>query len=1004
MRSGILLVFAAALAASGCREPAPSPDANDGGLRPHPADAAPMGSDAGASADRAAGAALAWVERFREDTGLAPDAEQVLYRYPRTLSPGAALRDYAGGRDIPIDAPVELFWFDPAPLVRFGHVTHLLLVDPAGAVQTMVELQGWPVVEGGTLWGRDVLDIPAADVVLDPAGTREPGYEPRPDITRDHAASAPEGELLTAAAGSTLAGAGECVPRRHVLLVRGPPGSAQASMDEESASVREVMGLPGLGVTRFAEYEIASAPPAERKRRLRERIDLLLGQLQCCDEVILFYIGHGQPSPGHPRFNGAWILSDVPGEGGADPADLYEGAALGEQLRLAINGGRGCKFLVFSDSCFSAGFTEGMMSRLGHVGDRYALSHGTVDIGHAAQADEPAYAAFVGVALLRALASAAMGRDEPLAFYSLRTLFHGAIRGLTVYHVPPYPFIDRPKNQAGVTTAWGRNPDACCPRCGDGNVDPGEQCDPPGSRCDDGDACTGGDRCTAECRCLGDPMGCDGPPPCHSSAGAYCDAGGCVYPSITPGAACEADGDACTTGTCDAGGRCVEGASQCCSTDAECADGNPCTSDRCQDRRCAHEALPQGSACDDGDGCTIGDTCDSSAHCRAGSPRDCNDGNSCTSDACAGGACIHQPENGAPCDDGDACTRVDACVGGQCVGSSPVSCAPPASACQLPGRCSPATGQCIYPAAPDGTACSDADACTTGDQCAGGICRGSGAACPTAGRCQQGGGCDGATGQCVPVTAVPDGTACDDADGCTMGDVCSGGQCAGTRSQCCVDAECADRWVCTTNTCDGATHTCEAPVITIPAGSGGAITYPDGAPGNLPGTFMPDRAEILLTDDTLEHSVIMQSGTSLPQTADPAADWQAAGIWLVLFDPAHPAPGSNQLPTGFAHDAFRGANRVLATAVSTSLPAGWQVQGWSWDERAGWVGFNQGLTVAVTGNRATLTVPSSALAWDPCAARFKIVVAYRPVGANPVLRFITAAGSDPLGDPIGLGQ
>ncbi len=64
--------------------------------------------------------------------------------------------------------------------------------------------------------------------------------------------------------------------------------------------------------------------------------------------------------------------------------------------------------------------------------------------------------------------------------------------------------------------------------------------------------------------------------------------------------------------------------------------------------------------CDDGNPCTLGDTCASDCgSCVGGEQRDCDDGNGCTVDTCDPQlGCVHAPVN---CDDGNACT-VDACV------------------------------------------------------------------------------------------------------------------------------------------------------------------------------------------------------------------------------------------------------------------------------------------------------------------------------------------------------
>jgi hypothetical protein len=103
-----------------------------------------------------------------------------------------------------------------------------------------------------------------------------------------------------------------------------------------------------------------------------------------------------------------------------------------------------------------------------------------------------------------------------------------------------------------------------------------------------------------------------------------------------------------------------------CGTAAECADGNPCTTDTCGTSGvCENVAI---------DGCV---PCAATA--------DCDDGNPCTVDACgAGGTCTNGAGNdGAACDDGIPCTA-DTCSAGACVG---VEGCPPGSSCDPTGVC-----------------------------------------------------------------------------------------------------------------------------------------------------------------------------------------------------------------------------------------------------------------------------------------------------------------------------
>src|SRR5262249_60549078 len=89
---------------------------------------------------------------------------------------------------------------------------------------------------------------------------------------------------------------------------------------------------------------------------------------------------------------------------------------------------------------------------------------------------------------------------------------------------------------------------------------------------------------------------------------------------------------------------------------------------------------PDGIACDDGQFCTVNDTCRRGV-CR-GTLRDC----SALADQCNGGVCNEATEQcerapkreGTLCDDGDACTRTDTCPAGARAGAGPVQGLPPA--------------------------------------------------------------------------------------------------------------------------------------------------------------------------------------------------------------------------------------------------------------------------------------------------------------------------------------
>jgi|GEM_PF-1997940 len=190
---------------------------------------------------------------------------------------------------------------------------------------------------------------------------------------------------------------------------------------------------------------------------------------------------------------------------------------------------------------------------------------------------------------------------------------------------------------------------------------------------------------------------------------ALCESGSCAVGNKANDTVCE-DGDGCTSGDVCLDGQCTSG------SPVDCDDQNPCTDDKCDpgSGTCANVDVTDGTACgsgqicskgqcvsadacsteadgakcEDGDPCTVDDTC-KTGKCTAGSTKACDDGNACTTDTCkSGSGCFSEPvADGGKCDDGDSCTTKDECLKGQCVGSG---CSK--NACG-DGKCSAADGE-----------------------------------------------------------------------------------------------------------------------------------------------------------------------------------------------------------------------------------------------------------------------------------------------------------------------
>jgi hypothetical protein len=168
---------------------------------------------------------------------------------------------------------------------------------------------------------------------------------------------------------------------------------------------------------------------------------------------------------------------------------------------------------------------------------------------------------------------------------------------------------------------------------------------PNGTACNDGNACTTDETCQANVCQRKTTVTCAAPDQCHTEGTCNPSTGICQYPTKADGAACE-DGDACTLAdTCQAG-ACKGG------TPVVCAAGDQChAAGTCDPKTgvCSNPNQPDGTTCDDGSVCTVGDVCNAGA-CTGGSPLSCDDGLACTVDTCdAKAGCVHTGECPRPC-------------------------------------------------------------------------------------------------------------------------------------------------------------------------------------------------------------------------------------------------------------------------------------------------------------------------------------------------------------------
>ncbi len=376
--------------------------------------------------------------------------------------------------------------------------------------------------------------------------------------------------------------------------------------------------------------------------------------------------------------------------------------------------------------------------------------------------------------------------------------------------------------------------------CGNGVVDAPEQCDEGAANGQPGSCCSA--TCTfvaATTTCRAAAGTCDVAELCTGTSGT-CPADA----QAMNGTTCS-DGDACTTtDTCQAG-LCAGGAPVTCTALDQCHDVGVCSP---ATGVCSNPPKAPGSPCNDADLCTVGDACQAGA-CTPGVPRTCVAMDQChVAGVCvpATGLCTNPAKmNGTTCDDGDACTMTDTCQAGACTGGNPKQCVA-LDACHDVGVCDPLDGLCSDPLKADGSPCSDGDGCTTSDSCQNGTCSaGTPVVCQPLDGCHVAGLCDPATGLCTN-PAKGDGAGCDDSNACTRTDTCQAGACVGSNPVVCAAAECREPGLCQPDAgtcvsvpkgdgsaCDGGT--CLAGSCQQMSGTGGGAGGAGGAGGNATG-------------------------------------------------------------------------------------------------------------------------------------------------------------------------
>lgn len=376
----------------------------------------------------------------------------------------------------------------------------------------------------------------------------------------------------------------------------------------------------------------------------------------------------------------------------------------------------------------------------------------------------------------------------------------------------------------------------------------------------------------SECESKPDPKACDEEFECKIGKcdPAKADGGSpCTYESAPDGTPCDGDNQCkkfeCSAGSCVEKGAVTVGSCQicdpnkgifdkpdCCSADAQCDDGNPCTADKCEANTCKNDPVANGTLINELADCQQvvckNGKQNTEVKPEPGAPPACNkweckknvstnkweyvphpmsDGPnvSCPSDQycapkeCKAGACQAVPndcvdKNANDCIETTCDETYDACVG-----LNKPNCCTADTDCNLPDNvdkacvsatCDPSTKTCKVEFKDPGASCPTDD---PANKCVTGACDGSGhceekviVAAPDTNPCTKD-YCDPVTGNTVHPVDL--GGSCDDGNPCTVDDHCNAaGTCVAGAPYSCAppDDACLDSAVCEVK--DGGAH-CE---------------------------------------------------------------------------------------------------------------------------------------------------------------------------------------------------
>lgn len=329
--------------------------------------------------------------------------------------------------------------------------------------------------------------------------------------------------------------------------------------------------------------------------------------------------------------------------------------------------------------------------------------------------------------------------------------------------------------------------------------------------CDDSQYCNGVEKCHLGSCILGEPPNCDDGNECTTDTCNY-NIGQCTHSNVASSTTCSNDDLCALAAQCDGQGHCLTTSTVTCDTSNPCRISSGCDS---MTGACSYTVLADGASCNNGDLCSdvsvcVSGVCNSIERVSCSTSSWCDPSSVCIQET---GLCATSPSNGLWCSDDNVCTLGDVCdSSGVCHAGTYGFCdyvQVSDSQCQV-AQCSD-DGTCTIVNLADDTSCDTGmpvGTCSGRDVCSSGVCTRTynpGLLCREADLtgCDVPDYCVSGNDYCPEDNKIADGTTCESEVFC-YSTVCMRGQCVNDQPTNCsaYDTE------CTTGYCDEVNRQC----------------------------------------------------------------------------------------------------------------------------------------------------------------------------------------------------